>query len=280
MERESIRRRRLAGLAPPWSADPVMAGTRFTNVHREDDKVTQYIRSSHVWSSPTMPVWPVLLARMLNRIPTLKLIEEYIDSADLDAVSHQLKVARDEIGLQIFSGAYTISTCGQKVDKIDYVLNVVRSVQCLDNADVFDKFYSDLYRLHGCLMGVKGLGSFLAAQVVADLKNIPGHPVSFASNKYTFSAPGPGSLAGLSAYFERKITPATYATALECCWEEVSPLLSAYVLPIDRQDFQNCCCEFSKYCRIKAGGHARNRYVPPSSPQSPPAALHTEASVA
>lgn len=260
-ERESIRLRRAANMPPPWTPDPIMAGTRFTNVHREDDKVTKYIRNAHVWSNPGMPVWPVLLARMLNNIPTLSVLESLVLQGDLDRIGHLLK-ARRLAGHRIFSGAYTISTCGQKVDKIDYVLGVVAAVKRIDDHGEWD--YTRLYAFHNQLMQIKGLGSFLAAQVVADIKNIKGHDLYAAPDWYTWSAPGPGSLNGLTAYFGRTITEAEYHKAIEECWHEVRLLLPDYVLPLHRQDFQNCLCEFSKYVRVKAGGRARNRYAPPT----------------
>jgi hypothetical protein len=111
------------------------------------------------------------------------------------------------------------------------------------------------------LVCVDGFGSFLAAQVVADLKNIKGHPLNTAPDWWTWSAHGPGSLKGLSAYFGKTITPKYYQEAIECCYDEVKPLLANYVPTLHMQDFQNCLCEFSKYARVKEGGHARNSYV-------------------
>lgn len=246
-----------------------MACTRFTNVHREDDKVTRYLRQSSVWSNEAVPVWAVLLARMFNRVATLEEIKHLVYQGDLFLVSARLKFLREQ-GQQIFSGAYTISTCGQKMDKVDYVLGVVDTVRRCDDTDSLT--FTSLAGLHSQLMRINGLGSFLSAQVVADLKNIKEHPLYAAPDWYTWSAPGPGSLAGLAAYFERKITTAHYHQALENCWNDVRPLLPEFVLPIHRQDFQNCLCEYSKYSRVKAGGRARNTYHA--------AALRLEASVA
>ena len=44
-EREAMRICKEAGFPYPYSTDPVMAHTRFTNVRREDDKVTKYLAS-------------------------------------------------------------------------------------------------------------------------------------------------------------------------------------------------------------------------------------------
>ena len=51
------------------------------------------------------------------------------------------------------------------------------------------------------LQSLEGLGSFLAAQVVADLKNTVGYPLYYALDKATFVAHGPGSIRGLQWFW-------------------------------------------------------------------------------
>jgi hypothetical protein len=110
-------------------------------------------------------------------------------------------------------------------------------------------------------MRVDGLGSFLAAQVVADLKNTKGHWLTDASDWYSWSAHGPGSLKGLSAFWGRVVTPSQYKDSIMQAWQLVRPQLPQELRNLAMQDFQNVMCEFSKYCRIKAGGKARNKYA-------------------
>ncbi len=253
-ERESIRLRREAGMAPPWTADPDMATVRYCNVRREDDKVTRWIRNNLVYSGPSVPVWVVVLARMVNRIKTLELIEPYVARDDLDAVKKALKIFRDPG--PIWGNAYTISTCGKSMDKVDYVVDWVV-------AEVAQRDFSGICTLDAMykkLMTVDGLGSFLAAQVVADLKNTPRHPLATAPDWHTFAAPGPGSLRGLVAYFGHPVTPSNFAASLSLVAQQVKPLVAGYIGAIHAQDMQNCMCEFSKYIRVREGGKARNNY--------------------
>lgn len=258
-EREEMRRRKELGLSKlkyGWSNDPDMGLVRYCNVHREDDKVTRWM-AEH-WRPQYHAVWEIVLARMLNYIPTLESIVDYADPPwDLAGLADGLKVRR-ECGEKVFTSAYTISTCGRSMDKIDYVMEVVEEAQ---RFEVFPT--NTLAAWHAWLMGIKGLGSFLAAQVVADLKNTVGHPLGTAPDYATWCAPGPGSLKGLSAYYGGRITPSTFYPAIEDAWQEVKPMLSALVNPekMHMQDFQNCLCEFSKYVRVKEGGHVRNRYA-------------------
>lgn len=258
-ERESMRLRKATGKRVGgygWSADFHMGTVRYCNVHREDDKVTQWL-AQH-WRPKFHAPWEIVLARMVNYIPTLELILKEVlhthtphSALTLESVADIMVDERSK-GNKIWTAAYTISTCGQAVDKIDYVMGVVRASQDIQTTDLVT-----LAQSHRLLQGIKGLGSFLAAQVVADLKNTAGHPLEQAPDWATWAAHGPGSLAGLRAYFGKAVTPATFSGYLSLCWGDVR----SSVPEMHMQDFQNCMCEFSKYIRVKEGGHARNRYI-------------------
>ena len=148
------------------------------------------------------------------------------------------------------------------MDKIDYVMGVVGVAKKVFG-DGHDFLIGDtLASWHEAMLRVNGLGSFLAAQVVADLKNTVGHPLQDAPDWHTWCAPGPGSLKGLEEYFGKRITPSTFYRHIEQCRDEVIGLVDRSVPSIHMQDFQNCLCEFSKYERVKKGGHVRNKYRP------------------
>lgn len=257
MEREAIRQRREAGVPAPWTSDPNMANVRYCNVHREDDKVTKWLRTNPVYSGAHVPVWVVVLSRMVNRISTLAIIEPHVADSDLGRIKLSLKELR--VTDRIWGNAYTISTCGKSMDKVDYVIDhVVESVK--NNDHMF--FESTCEKTFAKLTAFDGLGSFLAAQVVADLKNMVGHPLYTAPDKWDFVTHGPGSLRGAAAYFGHPVTPSTFKRSLALINQQVAPLLPAYVGPIHMQDLQNCMCEFSKYIRVREGGRARNTYPP------------------
>jgi hypothetical protein len=258
-EREGILQRRMAGMAPPWSADPIFQTVRFCNVHREDDAVTKWIREH--WNKASDPAWKFVLGRMVNLPESL---QELLNAEPYNAKEFMiqtwksnLKMRRDQ-GNKVFTSAYTISTCGKKMDKLDYVFDVVVAAV----AEMGEPEYRSLQACHENLMCIDGLGSFLSAQVIADMKNTPGHPLENAPDWWTFSAPGPGSLRGLSWWRKWPITAKHYASTLADCRRAVDPLVPSWISPISDQDFQNCLCEFSKYCKVKyLNGHVRNRYV-------------------
>lgn len=273
-ERYAMKMRKDANLGPDgmlqygYSADPYMGTVRYCNVHREDDKVTKWL-AKH-WRPKYHEVWHIVLARMVNYIPSLEELLptlakwDIASQAQLDELKWFMKERRAN-GEKIWTSAYTISTNGRAMDKVDYVFGCViadaKAKNFMFNPKAKDGLY--LEHLHQDLMRINGLGSFLAAQVIADLKNTKGHPCQKAPDWHTWCAPGPGSLKGLMEYFNRSLPSArSFYDDIAQCWAEVKPLLPDYIPPIHMQDFQNCLCEFSKYERIKAGGHARNRYSP------------------
>ena len=263
--RDQIRARKESGQPPPWTGDWHMSNVRYCNVHREDDKVTKWIAKN--WRTPNaknpLLTLGMVAARMVNWPETLELIgfpeddfAEWIDYAKV------IIRAQARHGIKAWTSAYTISTCGRSMLKEDYVFDHVLP-QVAQRKEFVAATLSGMFQL---LTSVDGLGSFLAAQVIADLKNTPDHPLSRAPDFWSWSAPGPGSLRGLDAYFNgafggRRITTSMYSVAIDACYNEVVTKIDPSVGRIHMQDFQNCLCEFSKYIRIKEGdGRVRNSY--------------------
>src|SRR5437762_946187 len=67
-EREKIRMLKGAGSVQPWTTDLILATYRFCNVHREDDRVTVWLRQN--WREPHAAdpdLWfAMVIARHLN----------------------------------------------------------------------------------------------------------------------------------------------------------------------------------------------------------------------
>ena len=267
-EREAIRMRKESGVAAPWSNDPLMTTVRYCNIRREDDKVTKWL--ANYWRPKYHEVWQILLARLINNVPTLEgvamSIAHHGSSWTLENLREDLKEWRQNG--PIFGNAYTVSTNGRSMDKVDYIIDyVVRPAKEADDAAQPRWATAIEPTLAGAcdtLCMLNGVSTFIAGQVIADLKNTQGHPLQLAPDWHTWAAPGPGSLRGLEAYYGAPVRPAGFTQALRVCYAEVEPLLANYARDLHMQDFQNCLCEFSKYMRVKNGGHARNRYSAPT----------------
>lgn len=256
-EREIIRRLKEHNEPKPWTDDSVFERTYFCNVHREDDKVTRWIRRNYTPSIYGDFYEPAIVAaRIFNNPDTLEQFKFKwfpVNQSNLIAELQEWGASNKTWG-----GAYVITTHGQKMPKVDYCVGVLQEAEDLlplSKHNVTPLCY-DYWNL---IQAIDGLGSFLAAQVVADLKNTASHVLSDAEDWWAFSAPGPGSLRGLSWFHERKISPSTYRVAISEVW---SYLKKDQDIPrMCMQDLQNCLCEYDKYCRVLTGtGRSKRIY--------------------
>lgn len=259
-ERYRIRTAKEANRDKPWTTDPVFQETYFCNVHREDDRITKFIRSfySNFVDHPLFE-YNIILSRFINWPDTLKLIGFQHEHSPL-VLSHFLdNIAKEG---KVWGNAYVITTHGQRMGKAAYLCEQVLS-------DV----YNGIERVRGACRGgmcsvaakalreIDGIGSFLAGQVVADLKNTPGHPLNTAIDRELFVVPGPGSIRGLSWALGEKVTESTFLTAFSIVRLHVDKHWPPGVPPVDNQDLQNCLCEFDKYCRVAtASGRSKRKY--------------------
>jgi hypothetical protein len=254
-ERETIRLQRVAKKPPPWTRDPILRTYRFCNVHREHDSVTMWIDTN--WRAPNAHdpnLWhAMVIARLLNWPETLGEIGYPEPWNKRRSQVGKILVERAGKGHKVFTGAYIVSTNGISTDKVSYVLQT------------FDKTWMSeppspggtLEEAHRKLMAMHGMGNFMAAQVVADLKNTP--YLQDATDWWNWCAPGPGSLRGLARLrFDftgevraagRMIKKSEFVPALL----DLRKQLKIGQIKLCLQDLQNCLCEFDKYERVLWG---------------------------
>jgi hypothetical protein len=256
-EREAVRRLKEHGEPKPWSDDWVFRNTYFCNVHREDDKVTKWIRANY---TPEILGeyydYAIVAARIFNWPETL---DGMLFKGGLipynSAQMEEFLLQRQEAKEKIWGGAYLITTHGQKMTKVDYCVRLMGQVYQLFSTMNGFLEGDTCAGAHEFYRNIDGLGSFLAAQIIADLKNTEGHVLANAEDWKTFSAPGPGSLRGLAWFFELdRVTPSEYQWRIQ----EVAKYLNWEHC---MQDLQNCLCEFDKYCRVRTGaGRSKRKY--------------------
>lgn len=272
-ERNSVRQAKENGCAKPWSLDPVFQTTYFCNVRREDDRVTRWIRGN--WS-PNKIGWDdyeyaMVVARFLNYPYMLEKLTYPYDGIVKDP--EKILTIMEDIaahGFKVWGNAYVVTTHGIPMGKAQYLCQrVLPAAYDLLGAGRWRGAYAGsapcLAMRHEDYMQLEGLGSFMAAQVIADLKNTPGHPLAEADDWSTWSAPGPGSLRGLTWFHGKKITPASYEDAIERVQfempDEIHPLLLTDG-KFNNQDLQNCLCEYDKYMRVSTGSGRSKRGYP------------------
>jgi hypothetical protein len=268
-ERERIRIRRANGEPLPWTEDPILRKWSFCNVRREDDRTTRWI-SDH-WREPhaTDPdlVFAMVVARFVNWSDTLAELGYPVpwEPEHFLAVMH----ARKERGEVCFGPAYNISNFGSATPKAEQLVQKVFTPlwQPLTRKRLRPRGDDDsLHSFYGRLREMNGMGSFMAAQVVADMKYVA---LKNARDWMTFAAPGPGSKRGLNRVLGHPVDAPwrdddTWRAAFRQLREQIMPELERIGLgDLHAQDLQNCLCEFDKHERVRLGeGKPKRRFVP------------------
>lgn len=274
--RHEVYLNRRDGKRPPWTRDPILAQYRFCNVYRELDAVTMWIRQN--WShglKDNPDVWfAMVVARLVNRTSTLEQISPLPwDKGGATSFERTIDTIMAEGG-QAFSAAYIVSTNGQPGRKSVYLKDMVLTpmwearralrpkwTAALDECETLEMY-------HTRLMQWQGMGSFMAAQVVADLKHTRGtYGLRGASDWWTWAAPGPGSWRGLNRVRGRGPVRTGYRgdewlRGVLRLQDYASAMTARRGWPsLCAQDIQNCLCEFDKYERARLGeGTPKQRY--------------------
>jgi hypothetical protein len=145
------------------------------------------------------------------------------------------------------------------MDKVEYLAARVLTPLWEARRQVSPNSCDTLETFHKTLTMYDGLGSFMAAQVVADIKYDPRSPLNNAPDFRTWAASGPGSRRGMNRLFERPADApyreqqwrADMAILCDVLWSD--PKLAPYHEKLTAQNVQNCLCEFDKYMRAKRG---------------------------
>lgn len=260
--------------------DEILAAFRFTNVFRELDRVTVWIRENIREPYADHPnLWYMLaVARYINWPPTLAELIEEKAWPDNDAFTPELMTealeARRARGEKIETGAYMIRAESDpkapwyKWSKQRYVSEVVLGnlwerkahwVELLGRSRELRQPWEELQ-----LPEYTGWGPFMAYQFVLELHHT--RYLAEALDKYRWAAVGPGSKRGLNRLAGRPVKAAlSQARAVE----EMRSLLLAssictasWVPKLALEDVQNSLCETDKYLRAQSGdGRPRTKYV-------------------
>jgi hypothetical protein len=255
-ERHTIYLRRQQGLPKPWTQDTILQKYRFCNVYRELDTVTQWIARNWRGPNTTDPnIWfAMTVARMFNLPSTLEAIG-YPVPFKPEKVRKVVKELQAN-HVTVFSAAYMIRCDCQEPGKtkVDYLVDKVFTPMWKARNKVK---LTTLAKLHSDLMPFYGMGSFMAGQVVCDVKFtsrfIPPDP-----DWWAWAVPGPGSMRGLNRVFEgdpkKPWKGNSWNVALKMLQEEIDPLIAKAKMPrISASDLQNVNCEWDKFERVRLG---------------------------
>jgi len=265
LEREAVRISKESGNIRPWSKDEVFQTTYFCNIDREDDKVTRWIRENYKYDSYTKThyIVTIFIARVFNRIETLqKLYFPYDHTLDSGAWYDKVLIDLEDMafdGETIWGNAYMTTTHGIKMDKAEYYIMCFKELQA-KSEELND--CKTLSELHSKLITFRGISSFMSGQIIADVKNTKDHPLNLAIDWDDFCCYGPGSLRGLSWFWDKKISKESFREAINKSRDIVFPrLIDEIKDKLCMQNFQNCFCEYDKYMRVhKNEGRSKRKY--------------------
>lgn len=255
----------------PSNADPIIAKYRFCNVRRNDDRVTVWIHEQYLerWRDHPELWFALVVARLFNNESTLAAIQDKVLPFNIMKMRRTLHARRDA-GEKNFNAAYIVSTNGRAMDKVDYVLDLVLNPMWQTRKLITrDIRVGQLANVHMVLEQQNGLASFMAAQVIADLKYA--HP-DWWEDFHTFAASGPGSRRGLNRVMGFAVdTPfreSIFRGRLLDLRDQTNARLTG-MEPLTAHDIQNCLCEFDKYERARLGeGEPKQLYKPADLPWS------------
>ena len=258
-ERQRMFYRRVAGLGPPFTADPVLTSHRFTNAYRASDRVSQFliqhVQRDREWSWPDLFV-RTLLFKTFNRIDTWAAVVGLVGTVDRSALlDRRVDAALKQVAARgpVYSAAYVMpppqSFTGPKfVRHMELLRQMVADDvpgRLLAAPSMRDAF--------GVLRGYESVGDFLAFQYVTDLNYGP----FLGFTETEFVVPGPGCRRGLRKCFD---DAAGLSDVELLCWvwsrQDVEfeqrglPWPGLWGRPLQLIDVQNLFCEVDKYTRV------------------------------
>jgi hypothetical protein len=271
-ERQEIFFRRAAGVAAPWTADPILSSYRFTNVYRASDRVSQYLIRKVIYAgdqSEEEVFFRILLFKLFNRVETWELLENRVGPIswkefDFDRYGSVLDEAFQS-GRTLYSAAYIMpSPQFGSVRKHSNHLELLR-VMMRDQAPLRISRATSMQTVYAILRSYQSLGDFLAFQFSIDL-NYSGI-INFS--EMDFVVAGPGARSGIRKAFsdtaglnEEDLIRAV-AEFADREFERLGlSFRHLWGRPLQLIDCQNLFCEVDKYSRIahpefSAGGRAR-----------------------
>lgn len=271
-KRHMIYLKKQRGEAAPWTDDPILQQYRFCNVYRQLDRTTVWLNK--MWypnfEKHELP-FAAHVARLLNHEEPLTAIRPLLIHGRpwrTLKIKEALRKVKERGGT-VRGNAYIVSTNGHELPFEEYLVNHV--LVPLRKANL--EYYPDQNLAFYCarLMQANGIGSFMAGQIIADLKFVhPDMTQKKVSDWWSFVVPGPGSKRGLNRLHGRLPHQSMPTSEFYKLFELADNLANSVRVfqgwsAISAQDVQNCLCEFDKYDRAFYNeGRPKQNYIPHS----------------
>lgn len=271
VERQHILNRKNLGLPQDeWTSDPILKEYKFTNVFRQEDRVTQhYMR----WIRPMIDAkddwWRVwfntIMYRIINWPPTMN---------ELGLITCWKRQRGDwsntmrlltKGGAKVYTGAYMITA--ERITGQSKWISTRKTLDCAwKYLEQYPRLPNNLFTVTEVSSRFPRVGGFIGYEVACDLSYFY-YPFKDTN---TWANPGPGAVRGLNRIMCRKLTS---AIPMDQAVKEMKDLFIDlrdfrdyrvdWSHPLDMRCIEHSLCEFDKYMRVFLGeGKPRAKYKP------------------
>jgi hypothetical protein len=276
---------RTTGAMPPWTADPIIAAHRFTNVYRASDRVSQYLIRSVIYDanrSDEDVFFRILLFKIFNRIDTWERLRQRLGEPTwsgfrAEAYCNILDQAMAD-NQRLYSAAYIMPSpaFGSPRKHRNHLALLEKMMK--ERLPARIKSAKSLSQVYELLVAQPSLGAFLAFQFTIDLN----YSELTNFSEMDFVVAGPGARDGISKCFadtgglSDSDIIGHMANNADAEFERLG--LEFRKLggkrPLQLIDCQNIFCEVSKYARVAhpecVGESGRTRIKQKFSPNPNP----------
>jgi len=274
-ERERIRMSREEDLEPPpWTDDPIMGNFRFTNVLRDDDRVSRdlYYSMDHAAPNGTL-LFNAFTFRTFNKM------ESWVASGGFRYGGpdvHMLRNLDDYVaaGGSVFGSAYLMTnSLMEGMPKHHFYYNMFYKVwDARVGFVVHMQEKPTLEATTEMFTTIPGYARFLGYELALDMQMIG---LLEPTDAYTWANPGPGARRGLNYLrgrdrnynFKRNRNDPkdagkaeSFLSEMRWLFDESVYFLEPHVPGIDMRCIENGLCETSKYASVLLTGKAKRRY--------------------
>lgn len=258
-ERHAIYLRRTAGEPKPWTQDPILRDYKFTNIFRELDRGTVWLRENflepHRDDDLGLVAFNACWYRMFNWYKTAEALG-WQDDWNTERNINLLE-ARAAAGHQIFTGAHMLKSETGK-SKIQSICEVCAELYhiCVAAGALVECCQEEksLQVVFEILRTVPFVGPFLAYEMVTDMRHT--RLLEDAHDINSWANVGPGAARGLS----RLGMAPTLASMRDLLARSQENLPSDFPL-LELRDIEHTLCEHDKYCRVFYWeGRPRSKY--------------------
>lgn len=263
-ERHRIYLRRATGELKPWTNDPILRQFKFTNVFRELDRGTTWLRENFIlphWDDdPADIIFNCCWYRMFNWWKTGQILG-WQTTWDTTKI-YQILTLEQAVGRQIFTGAHIVYS-RPGLSKIDAIINVCSELYSIRRMLVDECRRNSLELVFNDLLHIDSVGRFMAHEMIQDIRHT--RLLENATDINTWTNLGPGAKRGLLRLNLPAANQAQGQQSMVDLYARSLVTLDKHVLDDPRgwelHSIEFCLCEIDKYLRVKFGeGQPRSRY--------------------